>query len=133
MWNVNGQEENKVGIGNTPQIRFKDLKEGEVVVGNPLTRSFIKFKENGDVQIDVQGSVDVNVTGDYNVNVDGDTTWTTNRFTIDEGELRVQNDIRAFYDSGAPIVLSNVRITYNLHTHDETGTVTEEPNEQLPT
>lgn len=51
LFNVQGQEENKAGIANLPNQRFKNLKPGEVVLGNYLTGSYIKFLENGDIEM----------------------------------------------------------------------------------
>lgn len=69
LFNVQGQEENRAGIANLPNQRFKNLKAGEVVVGNYLTGSYIKLLENGNIEINAAGG-DINVTG--NINVTGD-------------------------------------------------------------
>ena len=76
-FNVNGQEENRAGIGNTPKRRFKNLKEGEVAVGNPLTKSVIKFLENGDIEITGTNNQNINITGDVNLTVGGNLNITT--------------------------------------------------------
>lgn len=60
LFSVMGQEENMAGIGNLPGSRFKNLKEGEVVVGNPLTGAYVKFDEVGAVS--VYGATTVNIT-----------------------------------------------------------------------
>jgi len=49
MTNQNGVEDDKAGVGALPQNRFKDLKDGEVKVGNFLLESSVKFAENGDI------------------------------------------------------------------------------------
>jgi len=77
MFNVQGQEENKAGIGNTPKIRFKNLQEGEVAVGNPVTGSVVKFLENGDIEVTGVNDQNVNITGDVNLVVGGDVNITT--------------------------------------------------------
>lgn len=69
MFSVMGQEENKAGIGNTPKIRFKDLKEGEVAVGNPTTGSVIKFLENGDIEVTGVANQNINITGSQNTTI----------------------------------------------------------------
>ena len=50
-WNVSGSDSNVVGVPTAPSIRFKDLKKGELKIGNFLTRSHIYFKSNSDVEI----------------------------------------------------------------------------------
>jgi hypothetical protein len=73
-FNAFDSEDNKVGFGNTPHIRFKDLKEGEVVMGNPLTLSKVYFKENGDIDVHCSADNNVNIVGDCNVTVGGNVT-----------------------------------------------------------
>ena len=63
-FNVEGSEENKAGIGNTPTQRFKELEEGEVVVGNPLTGSKIHFKANGDIEVIGKNDKAVTIDGE---------------------------------------------------------------------
>ena len=67
LWNVQGQEENRVGIGNTPELRYKDLKPGEVVVGSPQTKSNAKFLTDGSIVI--TGKTNTVITVDTNGNV----------------------------------------------------------------
>ena len=52
LMNVMGQEENRAGIASYPQQRFKNLKPGEVQVGNFLTRASIKWDKAGKIYID---------------------------------------------------------------------------------
>jgi phage gp45-like len=63
LFNIMGQEENTVGIGTKPSIRFKNLQEGEVVVGNPSKQTKIYFKNDGTIEI----------TGDTNVIINNGT------------------------------------------------------------
>lgn len=66
LFNIMGQEENMVAFGNDQSIRFKNLEEGEVVVGNPKTGSKVYFKANGDIEI-VSSTTIVNINGiDFN-------------------------------------------------------------------
>lgn len=50
LMHVNGEEENRVALATYPQIRFMNMKEGEVAVGNPLTKSVTAFRLNGDIE-----------------------------------------------------------------------------------
>jgi len=73
-WSVQGQEDNRVGMGYTPKLRPKELPEGELVLYHPLTGSKIHYKNNGDIDIDVTGdNGDLNVTikKDLNITVNG--------------------------------------------------------------
>jgi len=68
LFSVGGQEANRAGIVSATLIRPKDLKEGEVVIGNFVTKATIKFNEDG--SIDVIGKGDINITaesGDVNI------------------------------------------------------------------
>ncbi len=51
MWNINGQEENRVGIANNPKGRFKNLKPGEVSIGSPDFKSSVYFKKDGSLVV----------------------------------------------------------------------------------
>jgi len=74
LLNLNGQEDNKVGMPFIPQEefegeegRFKDLQPGEVLVGNLLTRAFVKFDRDGHIIVEANGDVEVTATGDVSV------------------------------------------------------------------
>jgi len=77
MFNVMGQEDNIAAIIDNPKTRFKGLKSGEVVCGNPVTLSYVKFLENGDIEIIGKNNQNITITGDSNLTVGGNTTITT--------------------------------------------------------
>ncbi len=60
-FNLGGEEGNKFGFAYSPQNRFKDLKEGEVVVGNVKTGSSVKFNADGSISVSANG--DINISG----------------------------------------------------------------------
>lgn len=70
LFAMHGQEENRAGIGYTPQTR-PELAEGEVAVYHPNTGTMIKLQASGDILIDAPN---VRFTG--NVDIDGDLTVT---------------------------------------------------------
>jgi phage gp45-like len=96
---INGNEENKAGIANHDTRRFKDLEPWEVALGNYLTRSRVKFLNNGDIEIfsandkkilvskdmevTVGGNVTINVTGTADVTSTGAMSITAPTLTID--------------------------------------------------
>lgn len=52
LWSQQGQESNGIGISDDPKNRIlKNLKEGEIALGNYKTGSYILFDENGGCQI----------------------------------------------------------------------------------
>jgi len=87
MFSNQGQESTKFGIEQTPRERFKNLKAGEVAIGNVITKSVVIFKENGDVDLTTSGENGdllvtvkkdsiINIGGDATVNVTGNMTTT---------------------------------------------------------
>lgn len=67
IFNIQGKEENKACIGYSQHDRFLNLKQGEVVIGSPKTKSYIKFKEDGTIEIDSKGTINIKVNGDVNI------------------------------------------------------------------
>jgi len=59
---LQGKESNMIGLFDSPETRKKNLKAGEVAVGNTVTGSFVFFKENGDIDIFSNGNVNINST-----------------------------------------------------------------------
>lgn len=70
VFNTNAGSNHPVGVVDFPSKRFKNLAEGEVVVGNYITGSYIKFLANGDINLYTTG--DIQVTGE-NIQVVGET------------------------------------------------------------
>ena len=96
-----GQEENTCAINYTAKERFKGKLPGEVVVGSPQTRSFIKFVVNGDINqaskanINASAQQDINVTAQQNINLTAsqnalitanDLNVQTPKFTLNNGD-----------------------------------------------
>lgn len=79
VFQANADEGNRACLASYPQKRFKELKPGEVKTGNPITGSYVYFKENGEIEINsennlkvtVKGNVDLNVTGNVQMTVGG--------------------------------------------------------------
>jgi len=148
-FSVLGQEENKAGIGNTPKIRFKNLKEGEVAVGNPVTKSVVKFLENGDIEITCKNDQNVSIVGDSNVTVEGDSNLTvsgnvtltvtgnvtstisgtltadvTGNTTLTSPTTTIDGALNVTgeitaFSTGSSITMSAIKSTFNSHTHNE--------------
>ena len=124
MFNVMGQEENRAAIIYDPKNRFKNLKPGEVALGNFVTKSVVKFLENGDIDITGMADQNINITGNSNItvggnvtlNVTGNTDITSPVVTVN-GELRTTGEITAFYGLAGEISFSDIVTKYNAHTH----------------
>lgn len=128
VFNLNAQPENQFCFLYDPNTRFEGLKPGEVIVGNQLKQTFVKFLENGNVEITSTAELTVNcenatincMSGVGNLTVDAATTTLT-------GDLVVQGDITGtnvtatadVADSGGTLQAN--RNTYNIHTHPESG------------
>ncbi len=59
-------------IVNVDDERFKNLEEGEVAVGNPLTTSKIFFDKDGNIIEFSKNNLTINVTNDNNITVSGE-------------------------------------------------------------
>lgn len=88
VFSVNGVESNRLSMAYSQANRFKGLKEGEVVVGNPETQAYIKFAEDNTIEIkatqsvtieapsitikngtiSIESDADISVTGTANIN-----------------------------------------------------------------
>lgn len=154
IFNNQAHEEDQFCIGNTPQIRFRELAEGEVAFGNPLTESVVYMRENGDMEIIVNNNVSETVTGNVTegvggtittqagssitVTAGGEITFNPSSRVVINGDLRVTGDIEVVGDltinEGLPneFSMTGFQTTYNTHTHDENGSVTDAPNQTIP-
>ena len=76
-----GQESIKFGIINDFKNRMKSLKEGEVVIMNTITNTYIYLLTDGSIEISGTTNIigDLNITGDLDVSGD----ITTNDITAD--------------------------------------------------
>ncbi len=96
--------------------RFKGLKEGEVQLGNYITRSSVKFEEDGSITIDLPNGGDMKVAlSDGDIIVDagsGDVTLTAGTTTIN-GDLIVTGTVTGQTEvvGGA----GNVRLSQHQH------------------
>lgn len=150
MFNVFGQESNQAAIINYPPKRFKRLKPGEVAIGNFLTKSVIKFLENGDIEITGLNNQNITIAGDVNLTVNGNinatiggtltanitgNTTITSPVTQLNGALQVTGEITAFSGTGSAITFTGIETKYNSHHHTVTGGIgssTSTPSNTLP-
>jgi phage gp45-like len=109
---ANGQEECLYGVEDDVNNRPRNLKEGEVMVYNTLTKNYIYFDEEGntrvyakkDMKMKVEGAVSITVVGNADITcpqstlngnaiVNGDTTLNGN-LTV-TGDTRVDGTMSA--------------------------------------
>lgn len=112
IWNVQGQEENRVGISNTPKTRFKDLKPGEVVVGSPQTLSNAKFFTDGKIVITGKGNSIVTIDASGNVSITTDGTLTANS----QGNMILQTDGNMNLTATGNVIVAGATIQLNGNT-----------------
>lgn len=133
LFTLNGQAENKAGIPFNPQLRRKNLKPGEMYVGNDVTGSQVFFDEDGNIIVNcendetvtIKGASTVNITGDAaitiggeaTIDVSGNTTLTTPLATVD-GDLTVTGKLIVEGDTelGATVT-SNSKDISDTHKH----------------
>lgn len=63
LLSAQGQEAVKIGLVADLLNRKEGLKEGEAVLYNTLTKSFVLLKENGDIEVDAKNDLVANVAG----------------------------------------------------------------------
>lgn len=76
LFSIEGNEGSRAAMAYTPQLRPEDLEQDEVAIYHPFTKSFIKFRNNGDIDIDTDvedasGSININAVN-VNVTASGD-------------------------------------------------------------
>lgn len=85
VFTPSGIESNLWGVFQSFETRIKNLKEGEVVTGSPIFKSFVEFKndsaanlvvENGNLSLASDGTLTLtNGSGDTVMNTDGTVTF----------------------------------------------------------
>jgi len=76
-----GQEAVKFGLISDFLRRKKNLLEGEVVLHNPVTGSFIKLSASGDIEVDTSGNLTATVAGNLTSTVGGNLLSTVTGIT----------------------------------------------------
>lgn len=110
VFTPSGIESNLWGIFQDFESRFKDLKEGEAIIGSPIYLNTIEFKEDGSVNI-------LTEEGTLNLSSDGTLTLTNGA-----GSTVFNADGSVAFANGATIdatgdYISATGISLNLHKH----------------
>lgn len=76
------QEAVKVGFISDMLNRKKELKEGECVLYNTKTKSWVFLKENGDIELDSKNDLIANVVGATTITSTGDVNISASNITL---------------------------------------------------
>lgn len=134
MFSIDGNSSDRVALCYDPKNRPKDLEQNEVAFYHPPTQSFIKFRNNGDLEVstvegETKGSIIINCTN-ATVNAETDITVTAGNniditATADVNVSCVNSTVTAStsaeIDTPITTMTGNVQIDGNLTV---TGTTT---------
>jgi len=121
LFHSEGQEQNRAGIFNVTGTRFKNLKEGEVVTGNTVSLSNIKFDSDGNVIITVKNNLEIVVDADNNITIQGAYNLTSvGNANIEAPTINLTGNVVI---SGT-LTANNGAITMNAGNFNTTGTIT---------
>lgn len=107
MFSIDGSENNRAAISYTPQKRPTDLEQNEVALYHPQTNSFIKFRNNGDLEISaIEGestgsiifnceNITVNANANVEVNCTDATVTASSSATVDSPSTTITGDLDA--------------------------------------
>lgn len=116
LFPILGSDSNLVCLADDIKNRFRDLKEGEVVIGNYLTKSFIKFKEDGGVEIHAKYITQVAEDGDISLSA-GNNIINTAKATNIGNPLNVNDNVTVSKKVTATEDVIGGGKSLKLHTH----------------
>lgn len=102
--------ENLFGMVYHPNLRYKELESGEVIFWNPLTKTKIIQKANGDTILDCKNDLTLTVTNNVNLTCNGTVTINAPTTNIN-GNVTVTGN---FTVTGQAILAG---IGFNTHVH----------------
>lgn len=85
LFSSQGKESTKFGIACDFLNRKKSLAEGEVVLYNTQTQSYVYLKANGDIEVDAKNDLVAIVAGDLSVSVTGSVDINSSTITLGSG------------------------------------------------
>lgn len=140
---VGGNSENRVVFPGSPKERLDvngnmptPLKEGEVVMYHPATKSYLHFLQDGTIDIDSQKDVNIRVAGNMLADVEGNLTADVEGILDVDVKGITTIDGIADVKITAPnlIIAGNVDITGKLEltgAYEQTGTFEQTGNADL--
>ena len=134
MFNVQGNADNRAAFFNLPQERFKELKPGEVQIGNFITKSSVKFPNDkailinslGEIEIISAGKLTVTTTGDVSITATGNVSLeSVQAVTIKAPTITLDGDVIITQDLTVDGVVTGDGINLSTHVHGGVSTGTE--------
>lgn len=124
-----GQEAVKIGLISDLLNRKKELKEGEAVLYNTLTKSFVLLKENGDIEVDakndliatVAGNMAADVGGNASVNAGGNASVTAINITLTATGAVVLTAAGTVTITGSTVIINSKPFLSHVHTNVTVG------------
>lgn len=93
IWSQQGQESNGVAMADDPKNRtLKDLKPGEVALGNYLTGNYIKFDKDGLCTI-IAEDLNIQITNDITITAENMDAQINSLTSLTTGDLEVNADL----------------------------------------
>lgn len=137
MFSIDGNDSNRAGIPYTPD-RPIDLEQDEVSFYHPKTKTFVKMRNNGDIEIDtdveskggniIVNTVDANIVASGNVSAEigGDATVEVagnSNLTVDGNvEVEVGGNMNADITGNLITNSNNLDMTYSTGTLNASNT-----------
>lgn len=103
---VAASDSNTISFASSPQIRFKNLQEGEVKVGNYLTNSFVFFRRDSTIEINSTESVIIQAAESVTVNASDAVTVTASGAVTINGADSITLNVGA-----ATVTLTDTKLT----------------------
>lgn len=117
-FNVEGMEENKMGILNVPTLRFKLDAEGETSFGNPLTGSVTYYRANGDIEVIGKNNQTITIDKEWNITV-GEVASITAPIINLIGDVNITGNLTATGTGVFTGALSGEGIDVKTHKHKQ--------------
>lgn len=141
-------------VGDVVEVRFQEGGKQAGIIGlrhfgdrlRPLpvpagefwlrhqSGSFLKFKNDGSVEVHAAGNLNATVAGQANLTVTGKVVASAQEFDL-TGNVKVTGDVLVTGDisdlNGLHGSIGYLRQTYNVHTHPISGGSTTQPNQQV--
>lgn len=115
VWSQQGQESNAIGMADDPKNRtLKNLKPGEVALGNYLTEHYIFFDENGKCTL-ITDDLDILVTENCNIEAKNMS------IDVQEDLDLAANNVTIEATADLTLIASDTEITSTTLTHNGTN------------
>lgn len=135
LFAMEGDAGNKAGFAYTPKDRPVDLEPGEVAFYHPATKTFIKLRNSGNLEIDTNvedsggnlvinsAAATVNTTGDTTVTAGGAVNLTaTGNVEVEAAQVNVDASVVNLGDGGQAIARVGDSVQVEVTSGSSTGT-----------